>query len=632
LPTTPLFQSARNPLRQLPSVLALPALRRALARSGQAPPDTEDELVALLELDPLAAARALRIAAPQVFRSGDTTPDARGLVQELGAPLARRLFACEAARREDAGALLELWQHAIATAHAARELAVRTELASPDVAYLAGLLHDLPEWLERLDAAPSDREVLPTDWVLHWQLPAQLSQLLVDLVVPPAAQPTSDRPDLAALVRAAEMLAEFAGFRHPGRAARALESITRELAPYELDVASRLREQVERALAQRGLAGTAGEKPAQTDEPAASWAGEDAAAAATPEARTNDLLLGVLGCTHHDRYRDIRTQLADAAVDSGHCDRAFFASWDAASSTLTLRNKQDGTSRRLTEARVRASKQEASQLLQAIATQTPTLLGAEVNGDGALLRALAVDELLAVPVNGDFERSSFLLLDRSLTLAPFDAGADVPTARALGLTGSLLIQNLLLRRRRQRAQKFALTDPLTRLFNRRMGIHALEQAIARTERDRSPLTVLMCDLDHFKQLNDTHGHLKGDAALRATADVLRNMVRRNDTVCRYGGEEFLVMLPDTTPDEATVLATRMFTAVHARGDALKLPLSVSIGLTCYRFGDSVESVLLRADRALYASKDYGRNRFSADVDCDDDPVLPEAAPPPRDGR
>ena len=96
------------------------------------------------------------------------------------------------------------------------------------------------------------------------------------------------------------------------------------------------------------------------------------------------------------------------------------------------------------------------------------------------------------------------------------------------------------------------------------------------------------------------------------------MVRRNDTVCRYGGEEFLVMLPDTTPDEATVLATRMFTAVHARGEALELPLSVSIGLTCHRFGDSVESMLLRADRALYASKDYGRNRFSADVDYEDD--------------
>ncbi|MGC6488634.1 MAG: diguanylate cyclase, partial [Planctomycetota bacterium] len=503
--------------------------------------------------------------------------------------------------------------------------ALGTDLFAPDAAYLAGLLHDLPTWLEALDEASAERGTLATDWVLHWQLPKPLAQLMVDLVVAPPERPGSERPDLAALVRAAEMLAEFAGFRHPGRAARALESITRELAPYELDVADRLRAQVERALTARGLlVGAATDaRPAQT----VAWPTADAAAnAAADAASADELVLSLLDGAKLDRYRDIRFELVDAAVRRGPYDRAFFAGWDPATATVTLRAKSDGSSRRMVETRVAASRPEAGRLLQAVATRTPALLQAEPNGDAALLRALGVDELLAVPINGDFDRPSFLLLDRSLTLAPFDEVRDAPKARALGLTGSLQIQNLLLRRRRQRAQKFALTDPLTRLFNRRMGIHALEQAIARTERDRSPLTVLMCDLDHFKQLNDTYGHLQGDAALRATADVLRTMVRRNDTVCRYGGEEFLVLLPDTTPDEATVLATRMFTAVHARGEKLELPLSVSIGLTCHRFGDSVESVLLRADRALYASKDYGRNRFSADVEYDDDP------PPPGPGR
>lgn len=625
MPTTRPFQSAHNPLRRLPSVLALPPLRGALQRSGAAAPETEDELVAWLELDPLAAARALRAATPQVFGAADEMPDAKSLVRELGAPRTRRLFACEAAGRDDAAAMLELWQHAVATAHAARELALGTDLFAPDAAYLAGLLHDLPTWLEALDEASAERGTLATDWVLHWQLPKPLAQLMVDLVVAPPERPGSERPDLAALVRAAEMLAEFAGFRHPGRAARALESITRELAPYELDVADRLRAQVERALTARGLlVGAATDaRPAQT----VAWPTADAAAnAAADAASADELVLSLLDGAKLDRYRDIRFELVDAAVRRGPYDRAFFAGWDPATATVTLRAKSDGSSRRMVETRVAASRPEAGRLLQAVATRTPALLQAEPNGDAALLRALGVDELLAVPINGDFDRPSFLLLDRSLTLAPFDEVRDAPKARALGLTGSLQIQNLLLRRRRQRAQKFALTDPLTRLFNRRMGIHALEQAIARTERDRSPLTVLMCDLDHFKQLNDTYGHLQGDAALRATADVLRTMVRRNDTVCRYGGEEFLVLLPDTTPDEATVLATRMFTAVHARGEKLELPLSVSIGLTCHRFGDSVESVLLRADRALYASKDYGRNRFSADVEYDDDP------PPPGPGR
>ena len=197
---------------------------------------------------------------------------------------------------------------------------------------------------------------------------------------------------------------------------------------------------------------------------------------------------------------------------------------------------------------------------------------------------------------------------------------DVSMALTLGMTGSLLIENLLLRRRRQRAQKFALTDSLTRLVNRRMGLVTLDQELARCARSEQSMTVLMCDLDHFKQLNDSHGHLQGDLALRATAEVLRQTLRRSDTICRYGGEEFLVVLPDTTADEATVLATRLFTAVQTRGEELGLPVTISIGLTNYRTGDSVESILQRADHALYASKDYGRNRFSVDVEGPDEVV------------
>ena len=160
----------------------------------------------------------------------------------------------------------------------------------------------------------------------------------------------------------------------------------------------------------------------------------------------------------------------------------------------------------------------------------------------------------------------------------------------------------------------AVIDPLTRLYNRRMGLAALEREVARTERTRRPLTVLMCDLDHFKHLNDTYGHLQGDVALRATADVLRQTLRRSDVICRFGGEEFLVVLAETAPDDATVLAARLFVAIEAAGQALGLPMTISIGLTSHRPGDRAEDLLHRADGALYASKDHGRNRFSADID------------------
>jgi len=192
---------------------------------------------------------------------------------------------------------------------------------------------------------------------------------------------------------------------------------------------------------------------------------------------------------------------------------------------------------------------------------------------------------------------------------------DSDLVSTLAVTAAMRMQNLLLQRRCKRAQKFALTDPLTRLYNRRMGIASLDQAMARSQRSGVDLTVLMIDLDQFKKLNDTYGHVQGDQALRATADVLRMTVRKGDTVCRYGGEEFMVVLPETSTEEAAVLATRLFTAVEARGHEEKLPITVSIGQASVRQGDTAESLLNRADKALYASKAGGRNRFSiADED------------------
>jgi diguanylate cyclase (GGDEF)-like protein len=125
----------------------------------------------------------------------------------------------------------------------------------------------------------------------------------------------------------------------------------------------------------------------------------------------------------------------------------------------------------------------------------------------------------------------------------------------------------------------------------------------------------MVDLDEFKKLNDRYGHVVGDQALRATAEVLSKTLRKTDMICRYGGEEFLVVLPETEPEQAAVLAARLFTAVEACGLELELPITVSIGMSAMQSGDGVEQIVNRADQALYASKSQGRNRFSVNVEA-----------------
>ncbi len=630
----PQHQQAQNPLRHLPSIYALPALQEKLARAEIGPPRSEEELVALLELDPLSVARGLRAVSPAVFRQSKAIPSVRELVSELGTMLAQRLFRATGKTAADDPELIQLWKHAIATAFAAKELAARTGLLAPDVAYLLGLLHDLPTWLERLDKDANARGnlKLPTDWILHWQLPAPFVSMILAIEMSDRATSTEDPRSAAALIRAAELVAELAGFEHPGEECPILAAIGEALDKSDQRFAGQLGEQVQQALSRFGL-----HDGAADDDAGQVAAADDAGqrrllgARRTDDERMDEVVLSILGCTRSESYRGIITALTAAAVRYGAYDRAFYAKWIEASGAVLLRSKADSSARRMSETRHAASREESEQLREAIENQKPVRLQAEVNGSAGLMRALSTDELVAIPLNHEFRTPAFLLLDRSLSLAVSDHEEDMTLATMLGMTGTLLVQNLLLRRRRQRAQKFALTDPLTRLFNRRMGLHALEQEISRTERDQAPLTVLMCDLDHFKRLNDKLGHVKGDAALRETADVLRHAVRKADTVCRYGGEEFLVVLPDTNPAEATLLATRMFTAVHERGEELGLPITISIGVTSYRFGDTMESILNRADRALYASKGYGRNRFSADIETepfDVEPETPSSTPGP----
>ncbi len=157
----------------------------------------------------------------------------------------------------------------------------------------------------------------------------------------------------------------------------------------------------------------------------------------------------------------------------------------------------------------------------------------------------------------------------------------------------------------------SLKDPLTELGNRRFLMERLKDETGRARRKGAPLCVTILDVDHFKVINDTHGHDAGDEALRRIADVLRNSVRQYDVVGRWGGEEFLLLLPEVGLDEALQTAERIRSAIGeiAIGlDGATIRMTASLGLTRQLDDDLPSDTINRADNALLAAKRAGRNR------------------------
>lgn len=163
------------------------------------------------------------------------------------------------------------------------------------------------------------------------------------------------------------------------------------------------------------------------------------------------------------------------------------------------------------------------------------------------------------------------------------------------------------------ARREALMDPLTHLWNRRGASVLLKSSLEQADADGTPLTLALLDLDHFKRINDNYGHQSGDEVLRKIASRLLSAVRGEDCVCRFGGDEFLVLMTDTDAKVAAKIAERIRqaiteTPVPTRDGAM--PISMSIGFTVRQPKDrtSVDALLERADQALLQSKAAGRNR------------------------
>jgi len=166
----------------------------------------------------------------------------------------------------------------------------------------------------------------------------------------------------------------------------------------------------------------------------------------------------------------------------------------------------------------------------------------------------------------------------------------------------------------EKLKKLSITDGLTQLFNSRHFYTQLKNEIDRSNRYKHPLSLLLLDIDLFKNYNDTYGHLEGDKVLVRLGEVIKQVLRKMDSAYRYGGEEFTVILPETVGAEAETVAQRLRTTVEKENFAHEkvqvVPITISVGVTEYSPKEDITTFIQRADKAMYISKQEGRNRVT----------------------
>ncbi len=167
----------------------------------------------------------------------------------------------------------------------------------------------------------------------------------------------------------------------------------------------------------------------------------------------------------------------------------------------------------------------------------------------------------------------------------------------------------------EKLQKLAITDGLTKLHNSRSFYSQLEVEVDRYNRYKHPLSLLLLDIDHFKQYNDNYGHLEGDKVLVKISQMIKSCLRKLDTAYRYGGEEFTVILPETSCDEALLVAERIRSVIQTESfepvPDKDVSVTISIGVTQYMPEEQLSTFIQRADKAMYQSKQNGRNQVTS---------------------
>ena len=282
-----------------------------------------------------------------------------------------------------------------------------------------------------------------------------------------------------------------------------------------------------------------------------------------------------------------------------------------------------------------------------IAQRLPALLGRE---DIWVVASTGAHQQVILPHRGDRDLPRLMLSDEPRQWATFPLKADGLTVGVLGIelasrgitarewrllkaVSGVLARALKTSEAFESMREATLVDPLTGCATRGEGMRRFEAELRRAERSKTSLAVLMIDLDHFKSINDRYGHNTGDAVLSAVGETLLGTLRASDIRSRWGGEEFLVVLPESTIERASSAAESLrqrIAATAVREGTHTVRVTTSIGITIARPGETdIPRLLGRADAALYQAKSVGRNRVMIALG-DTKGAIPAAAPPGHD--
>ncbi len=220
------------------------------------------------------------------------------------------------------------------------------------------------------------------------------------------------------------------------------------------------------------------------------------------------------------------------------------------------------------------------------------------------------------------EESIVLVIDQDILWRMVSASHEIARNLLYIMSERVRYSNLVIAdslEMQRKYQHFATMDSLTKLHNRGWLDDTFDREIKRSERDQLPLAIIMMDVDNFKKYNDDYGHLAGDQALVTVADAIRHTLRPNDLVARFGGEEFSVLLPETTVDNAKIIAERLrenvSKATPGMLDEKQLPaVTVSLGIAVHQPGYSLDMMIAAADVAMYHAKSKGKNRVEITSD------------------